>query len=104
MAVVAAATPEELAQVAALRRRYGALTIVQFDATSWDPGAARSDGDAAPRNDGILHVTGERSFAATWNASVRLARRSGDQIGIRSRSQTPESDLDRWARRARMRS
>lgn len=107
--VVALATPAELEQLSRLRPRFGALTIVAFDRSSWDRSA--SVGTAPVR--GVIPVTRAASFADTWNRSVRPTRRG--QSGWRRPAPTvvaaaarpadgpghqpPEvDDWDRWDR------
>jgi uncharacterized protein (DUF58 family) len=53
-----------------LRRRFGSLTLVCFDPSSWDPAAPEVPHDG----DGILWVTRSRPFPAAWDQAVRSRR------------------------------
>jgi len=70
--VVALAGQAELERLARLRPRFGALTIVQFDRSSWDPSV--TPGRSSGR--GVITITGEAGFADTWNRTVHPARRA----------------------------
>jgi uncharacterized protein (DUF58 family) len=69
LVVVLAEVPDD--EVRALRRlrsRFGSVTVVVIDRSSWDPAAA-----LPPPADGtVLRITRERSFAETWNTTIRL--------------------------------
>jgi uncharacterized protein (DUF58 family) len=105
--VVADARQSELERLARLRPRFGSLTIVQFDRSSWDPGAEVS---AAPARTNVMRVTGDAPFAATWNGSVRPRRaassgwRAPAKVAVPSAATLPPDepeavdDWDRWAR------
>jgi uncharacterized protein (DUF58 family) len=70
--VVALASVGELERLSRLRPRFGALTIVAFDRSSWDR--------TAPSNPhpgrGVVSVTGEATFAETWNRTIHPSRRA----------------------------
>lgn len=91
---------EELEQLNRLRRRFGSLTIVQFDRSAWDPSAAAPA--PAISRDGVLRVTAERGFPEVWNATMRPTRRPYRRPRARVEWE-PESEDDRWAAHARFR-
>jgi uncharacterized protein (DUF58 family) len=88
-----------------LRQRFGSVTIVQFEPSSWDPLAAvNSDG---VDRDGVLHVRGAGTFHEVWNLAMRSrtsTRRGLTRLPDPPLPTEPETDEDRWARRARLRS
>lgn len=71
--VCAEASREEIERFSRLRNRFGSVTIVQFERSSWDPRAA-SPAPAAHR-DGVLRVTRERGFVDVWSRSMRRSSR-----------------------------
>jgi uncharacterized protein (DUF58 family) len=103
--VVALVGQAELERLARLRPRFGSLSIVQFDRSSWDPTAPPSPGPDRP---GVLPITSAAPFAATWNRNVRPTRRASSTW--RAPAKTPviattatgdrggADDWDRWAR------
>ena len=103
IAIVALMPTSQVEQLARLRRRFGSVTIVQFDPSSWDraaPSATSSIG-----RDGVLRITNEHRFADTWNRVMRPARQSRTRPAT-VRTADPvntEPDDDRWAAHARIR-
>ncbi|HVN50223.1 MAG TPA: DUF58 domain-containing protein [Acidimicrobiales bacterium] len=101
--VVARVGQAELERLARLRPRFGSLTIVQFDRSSWDPSAPPAGG---PDRAGVLRITGAATFAATWNRSVRPTRRTSTAwrppakapVTAASKPGDGGDDWDRWAR------
>lgn len=74
LVVVLAEVPDtDLRAIAALRSRYGSLTVVQVDRSAWDPAApiGRPSAPAAVR------ITRDQPFAPTWDAHVRALRVGG---------------------------
>jgi uncharacterized protein (DUF58 family) len=72
--IVANLATAELQAVARMRGGYGSLTIVQFDASAWDSGAA----PASPSGSvALLRVTSAAPFADVWNQAMRVRTRSG---------------------------
>jgi uncharacterized protein (DUF58 family) len=67
VAVVAGVPAEDLRALGALRTRYGSVTIVHLDRSSWDPRAPVG----APLDPGVLHVTRDAPFAESWTSYVR---------------------------------
>ncbi len=68
--VLAQATDEDLRAAASLRGRYGSLTIVQIDRSTWDPSAPVG----TATDSAVLQVTRDTSFATGWNTYVRGQR------------------------------
>jgi uncharacterized protein (DUF58 family) len=68
--IVAGAPAAEVPAVARLRRRFGSLTTVMFEPSSW---GGRSSGHPlpAPATGNVVRVTGDRPFADTWNTVMR---------------------------------
>ena len=102
--VVALVPPADLDRLARLRRRFGSLTIVQFDRSAWDPSAA-----AAPAGRGgeaLMHIPSGASFADTWNQSVRPSRRTAmswsapTTAAAAAAAEAAADDWDSWARPA----
>ena len=107
--VVAAVRQGELERLARLRPRFGSLTIVQFDRSSWDPDAQP---DTSPARGNVLRVTSAAPFAATWNRAIRPRRATSSgwrppakaavasTVPAASDDDGPEAvdDWDRWAR------
>ena len=74
LVVIVAEVPiEDLRATMHLRSRYGSLTIVHIDRSTWDPGAEIGRVPAVP----VLRVTRESPFAATWDQHVRTSTRRG---------------------------
>lgn len=74
MVVLLADVPDDDVRAAAmLRTRYGSLTIVHFDRSSWDASAAVGPPHSAP----VLRVTRDRPFASAWNDHVRNSSQRG---------------------------
>jgi uncharacterized protein (DUF58 family) len=70
--VTALAGQAEVERLARLRPRFGALTIVCFDRSSWD----RSAVPTPVLGRGVVTVTGDAPFAETWNRTVHPSRRA----------------------------
>ncbi len=73
--VVALAGQAELERLARLRPRFGSLTIVAFDRSSWDRTAPTPTAPAR----GVMTITGDAGFADTWNRMVHPSRRAQGQ-------------------------
>jgi len=103
IAIVAQIPTGETERLLRLRNRFGSVTVVQFDPPSWQGGAA----EHAPGmgKDGVLHITGERSFADTWNATMRPRTRSVPHVRPRYTPKVEDDtpDEDRWSSHARIR-
>lgn len=65
--VAAEVAPDELDALARLRGRFGAVTIVRFDRSSWDPLTEPAPGRVEP---GVLLVTRDRPFPVAWSQRV----------------------------------
>jgi hypothetical protein len=102
IALVARVPSKEIERLVRLRNRFGSVTVVQFDPSAWDPTAPIPTSLA---KDGALHVTGARSFADTWNRSMRPARQIRSRAPMRPArpSDNDVADEDRWAAHARIR-
>ncbi len=81
----------ELERLARLRPRFGSLTIVQFDRSSWDPAATPVP--SAPR-EGVMPITSAAPFAATWNRAARPDAAPAQRAG-RRRRRSPRPRPDR---------
>jgi uncharacterized protein (DUF58 family) len=68
--VVALVPADDLEQLVRLRKRFGSLTIVQFEPSSW----GATGPTAAPRREGIISVTADRPFPTAWNSTIRPSR------------------------------
>ena len=108
IAVVAQAPTQDLDQLSRLRRRFGSLTIVQFDHSSWD-GSPPSESIDAPRA-GLVRVTAARSFVAAWTQLTGPARKKAPSwsapttAAAQATAQAEAdggSDWDAWARASR---
>ncbi len=106
--VVALVGQAELERLARLRPRFGSLSIVQFDRSSWDPTAPPA---STPDRAGVLPITSAAPFAATWNRSARPTRRASSgwrapgkapvtaaSTGPAATDRASGDDWDRWAR------
>ncbi|MBI2703742.1 MAG: DUF58 domain-containing protein [Actinobacteria bacterium] len=71
IAIVATMASQEIEQLARLRQRFGSVTIVQFDPSSWNPHAP-APADSARSN--VLRVTANKPFAELWNGAMRRTR------------------------------
>ncbi|MFZ6005988.1 MAG: DUF58 domain-containing protein [Actinomycetota bacterium] len=70
VAIVAEVPLEDLKALGGLRSRYGSLTILQIDRSSWDAHAA-----IAPAPDAaVVRVTRDATFPAAWAAHIRGLR------------------------------
>ncbi len=68
--VVASVPADDLERLVRLRKRFGSLTIVQFDPSSW----GATGPTQTTRREGIISVTADRPFATAWNAVIRPTR------------------------------
>ena len=74
---MAGVPPEDLQVLRTLRSRYGSVTIVHLDRSSWDPSAA-----VGPALDpGTLRVTRDVPFATAWSSYVRMVGNGRSRIG-----------------------
>jgi uncharacterized protein (DUF58 family) len=83
--VLAEAPDDDLRAVAPVRSRYGSLTLVQVDRSSWDPSAPSAPASPAAARLGVVQITRDQPLPAAWDA--HLARRSlrrGPLVGSRS--------------------
>jgi uncharacterized protein (DUF58 family) len=102
--VVALASPADLERLARLRRRFGSLTIVQFDRSAWDPSAPVATGGLG--GEALMRITSGASFADSWNQATRPSRRpamSWSAPGTAAAAavaaaEAATDDWDRWAR------
>lgn len=80
IAIVAKMAPKEIEQLARLRQRFGSVTIVQFDPSSWDPDVPEPPSGSVIPN--VLLVAPNRPFPTIWNRAMRRSnsRRSRDEI------------------------
>ena len=74
--IVAEVPAEDIRAVATLRARYGSVTVVHLDRSSWDPTAPIGP----PVSGAVLRVTRDAPFATAWNTFVRSA--SGRSSGL----------------------
>lgn len=72
VAIVADVPADDLRALQSLRPRYGSLTIVHLDRSSWDPSAPEGPPPSVP----TLRITREARFAPTWDAHVRSRTRA----------------------------
>jgi hypothetical protein len=99
--MVALASATDLDRLARMRRRYGSLTIVQFDPSSWDPAAPHTS--SGQQGNAVVRITRDASFADTWNQLAGPVRRptlswsAPTTAGARSCAAAGD-DWDRWAR------
>ena len=63
IAVVASVPADDLRALQSLRARYGSVTVVHLDRSSWDPSAPVGTAPD-PR---VLHIARDAPFAPTWN-------------------------------------
>jgi uncharacterized protein (DUF58 family) len=102
--VVALVSPGDLDRMARLRRRFGSLTVVQFDRSAWEPGAAPAQGGLGGA--AMMRITGAASFAETWNQAGRPSRRPAmswsapGTAAARAAAEAASDDWDTWARPA----
>ena len=68
--VVAEVTEADVRAIAALRGRFGSVTIVQVDRSAWDPAAPV----ATPASAGGVHITRDAPFTLAWSSYVRGQR------------------------------
>ncbi|HEY4378686.1 MAG TPA: DUF58 domain-containing protein, partial [Acidimicrobiales bacterium] len=74
VAILALPTPGDLDALVRARLKFGHVTLVVFDRSAWEPGAAPTP-IAVPSARGVrtLHVMGDLDFATTWNRSTLRA-------------------------------
>jgi uncharacterized protein (DUF58 family) len=102
--VVALVSPGDLDRMARLRRRFGSLTIVQFDRSSWDPTAVPAEGGLG--GPAMMRITSAASFADTWNQAGRPRQRPAmswsapGAAAARAVAEAASDDWDTWARPA----
>lgn len=77
--ILAEAPPDDFTAAAQLGGRYGSITLVHIDQSSWDPAAPVGPPPPVP----ALQVTRDAPFADTWNAYVRAPRRGRGLAGAR---------------------
>jgi len=100
--MVALASAADIDRLARMRRRFGSLTIVQFDPSSWDPAAPAATGGR--QGDSVLRITGAASFADTWNQVAGPVRRTTlswsapTTAAAQATAEAAADDWDRWAR------
>ena len=100
--MVATPSPADLERLARLRRRFGSLTIVQFDPSSWDPSAP--DAAGGRQGNGVLRITRAASFAETWNQVAGPVRQptfswsAPTTAAAQATAEAAGDDWDRWAR------
>jgi uncharacterized protein (DUF58 family) len=68
VAVVSGMGPPELEALARLRHRFGSLTIVRFEPSSWDPSATDTPGRYAPGV--VVPVTASLPFPLAWDRAM----------------------------------
>jgi uncharacterized protein (DUF58 family) len=71
VAFVADAPTTDVESVARLRQRFGSVTIVDFEASSWDPLCEPSPGRSRP---GVISVTRDVPFVQAWNRAMAPRR------------------------------
>ena len=74
----AGAASHDLEAIARLRSRYGAVVLVLFDRSAYDPALAarRPPPRALPALSRVVHVTAERPFTRAWSDMVRASTTS----------------------------
>ncbi|CAN5244002.1 hypothetical protein BH18ACT4_BH18ACT4_07350 [soil metagenome] len=70
--IVASIAESELVALSSLRQKFGSLTIVQFDRSSWDPASPAAPAASTP---GMVMVSRELAFPAAWNRAVQSRSR-----------------------------
>ena len=88
--IVVCAEParEEVDRFLRLRNRFGSVSVVRFDRSSWDPRAP----DPGPGADGTLVITRSQDFVDVWTRAMRRSsRRSGVTRSQGFRSAMPGS-------------
>jgi uncharacterized protein (DUF58 family) len=100
IAVVANVPPEEIDSLVRLRKRFGSVTIVQFDPSAWAAGPVVPP--TRVTRDGVLRITGEVSFADAWNQTMKPAGRVRHRPVFRP-DPAVDPDDDRWTAHARIR-
>ena len=75
--IVAGVADTELASLARLRGRFSSVNIVHFDRSSYDPSAPATKGATAlGAGNGMIRVTGTRTFAEAWNSAFYRGARA----------------------------
>ena len=100
IAVVANMAQGEVDNLVRLRKRFGSVTIVQFDPSSWATPA--SGAPPSTVRDGVLRITGDRPFADAWNQTLRPRRQARYRPAFKHDPHV-EPDDDRWSAHARIR-
>jgi uncharacterized protein (DUF58 family) len=90
IAVVSEMSSTEIEVLAGLRTRFGSLTIVKFERSSWDPDAP--DEAAAPYTPGMIRVTRSQPFAKAWERAVQPRRTLGFTTRTHERRERPRFD------------
>jgi uncharacterized protein (DUF58 family) len=81
--VTASVPPAELETVARLQRRFGALTLVVFEPSSFGAAPMRADRAAAvAAGEVVVRVTGDLPFADAWNRGITLRRGTSSRAGL----------------------
>jgi uncharacterized protein (DUF58 family) len=101
--VVASVPPEDLSRLARLRNRFGSVTIVRFEPSSWgapDAGVAEpvpaTRNARASRTGTVIPITASTPFPEAWNRVVHPRR--GPSAPWRATRPVPDDDEpDRWA-------
>jgi uncharacterized protein (DUF58 family) len=75
--VAADLPPREVEELTRLRQRFGAVVVVRFERSSWDPSAPV---EPAHPTDPTLRVTGEQPFVTAWNNRMARSRRSRREL------------------------
>lgn len=70
VAILAEVTDEDVRAIAALRGRFGSVTIVQVDRSAWHPTAPVG----TPSTPRAVHITRDTPFATAWNTYVHGQR------------------------------
>lgn len=96
--VVALTPPAELDQLVRLGNRFGSLTIVQFDPSSW--GSTGPVAAPSPVRQGVIRVSADAPFASAWNRAVRPSSRGPGRWDRPRRDEPPEPDA--WAAHERI--
>ena len=108
--VVAEAAAPDVELLSRLRRRFGSLTIVQFERSSWDGGPPSET--ITDRKVGVMRVTAATPFVAAWTQLTGPARKAAPswsapttaaaQATAQAEAEADgKSDWDSWARPGR---
>jgi uncharacterized protein (DUF58 family) len=96
--VVADIAPADLDRVLRLRNRFGSLTLVRFEPSSW--GSTGPVTAPAPARAGVVRVTADQPFPEAWNRAIRPTPRQANRWDRSAAAETPP-EPDAWAARAR---